>query len=94
MTEVRFHVDQVLIGVDETAPFSVEWDTTTVGDGARALSATAVDMDGNVTTAAFVTVTVGNIGVQPVTIGVTRAEYDTAKQQLRVEATSSDSAAF
>lgn len=93
VTEVRFHVDQTLIGTDATAPYSIAWDTTAVGDGNHALSATAVDTAGQVTTAGFVNVTVGNSGIQPVTIGVSRAEYDSAKKELRVEATSSDATA-
>ncbi|MBI2917350.1 MAG: hypothetical protein HYY01_05075 [Chloroflexi bacterium] len=93
VTEVRFHVDQTLVGTDSTAPYSIAWDTTTVGDGNHALSATAVDTAGQVTTAGFVNVTVGNSGIQPVTIEVRRAEYDSAKQELRVEATSSDGGA-
>ncbi len=93
VTEVRFHVDQVLIGTDATAPYAIAWDTTTVGDGTHALSATAVDTAGHVTTAGFVNVMVGNSGIQPTTIDVTRAEYDLAKRVLGVEATSSDATA-
>ena len=93
VTEVRFHVDQVLIGTDATAPYSIAWDTTTVGDGTHALSATAVDTAGHVTTAGFVKVMVGNSGIQPTTIEVTRAEYNLAKRVLGVEATSSDATA-
>jgi len=58
---VEFYVDGNLIDRDTTAPYSVPWDTKTVGDGSRTLTAVARDAVGNGTTSAPVTVTVDNI---------------------------------
>ncbi len=46
VTQVEFFVDGSSIGVDTTAPYSVSWDSTTVPDGARVVSATATDTIG------------------------------------------------
>jgi uncharacterized protein (TIGR03118 family) len=51
------------LGTANTAPFSVQWDTTTIADGSVSLTATATDADGNVGTSAPVSVTVANHAV-------------------------------
>ncbi len=63
VTGVQFKVDGVTnIGsVDTTAPYSVNWDTTTVSCGIHSLTAIASDATPNTTTSAGVTVTVNNI---------------------------------
>ncbi|HEX7374435.1 MAG TPA: TIGR03118 family protein, partial [Steroidobacteraceae bacterium] len=53
----------VSLGTATVAPYSVAWDTTTVTDGVRELSAQATDVDGNVGTSEVVTVTVANAAV-------------------------------
>jgi hypothetical protein len=60
VVEVRFYVDGVLIDSDTTAPYSIDWDTTTVSDGDVMLTAEAEDLAGNVGTSAAVEVTVQN----------------------------------
>jgi hypothetical protein len=70
VTGVQFRLDGAnLSSEDTTAPYSVNWDTTTATAGAHALSAIARDAAGNTKTAATVAVTVDNsapTGPQPV----------------------------
>lgn len=61
VASVQFQVDGQNIGAaDTTAPYSIVWDTTTVSNGMRTLTAIARDAAGNATTSAPVTVTVSN----------------------------------
>jgi len=56
----RFFAGNTQIGLSGTAPFSIEWDTTSVADGSVALTAQVTDAAGNIGTSAVVTVTVNN----------------------------------
>jgi hypothetical protein len=60
VAEVRFLVDGALIDSDTTAPYSVEWVTTTVANGDVTLTAEAEDAAGNIGVSAGVIVTVQN----------------------------------
>ena len=40
---VQFYVDGILLGTDTTAPYSIQWDTTTADDGFHDLTAIAID---------------------------------------------------
>jgi len=60
VVEVRFLAGGSLVGTDTTAPYSVDWDTTSVADGDVTLTAEAEDAAGNVGTSAGVDVTVEN----------------------------------
>jgi len=60
VVEVRFLVNGVLINSDVSAPYSIDWDTTTVADGQVTLTAEAEDAAGNVGVSADVMVTVQN----------------------------------
>jgi PKD repeat protein len=67
---VQFRVDGVNVGSeDTTAPYSVTWNTTSVANGSRALTAVARDTAGKTTTSAPVTVTVTNTGVAGLVAG-------------------------
>jgi Big-like domain-containing protein len=56
---VRFFVDGAPIGAeDTTAPYSIDWDTTTAASGSRTLTAVARDAAGNTMTSAPVVVIV------------------------------------
>lgn len=66
VSEVRFLVNNVLIGSDTTAPYSIDWDTTTSINGQVTLTAEAEDLAGNVGVSANVLVTVQN--VEPVSL--------------------------
>jgi hypothetical protein len=58
---VRFLVNGTAIGSeDASAPYTVDWDTTTVADGPATLTAVARDAAGHTTTSAAVAVTVSN----------------------------------
>lgn len=60
IANVKFFVNSnTLIGTATTAPFTVQWDSTTVPNGPVTLTATATDVDGNVGTSAAVSATVG-----------------------------------
>lgn len=60
VTTVRFFVDGTEIGADTTAPYGIDWDTSSVADGDHTLRADAEDAAGNVGQSADVTVTVAN----------------------------------
>ena len=60
VTLVEFFAGATSIGTDATAPYSVNWNTTTVADGAVTLTAVAHDAAGNTTTSAAVNVNVSN----------------------------------
>jgi mono/diheme cytochrome c family protein len=66
VVEVRFFVDGALIDSDTTAPYSVDWVTTSVANGDVTLTAEAEDANGNVGVSADVVVTVQN--TTPVTL--------------------------
>ena len=66
VTEVRFLADGVLVDSDMTAPYSLQWDTTTAANGAVTLTAQALDARGNAATSNGVVVNVANVA--PVTL--------------------------
>ncbi|HWI64824.1 MAG TPA: S8 family serine peptidase [Symbiobacteriaceae bacterium] len=63
VTKVLFYVDGNEAGTATTAPFSMNWSSTAVGDGAHTLVANAYDAAGNVGKSTAVRVTVKNAGV-------------------------------
>jgi hypothetical protein len=70
IASVQFKANGQDIGSPDTsAPFTVPWNTTTVTNGARALTAVATDVGGNTTTSAAVQVTVDN--GSPPTVSIT-----------------------
>jgi len=73
--EVRFLVDGVLISSDASAPYSIDWDTTTVANAAVTLTAEAEDLAGNIGVSADVVVTVQN--ATPVTLSQIQAQVFT-----------------
>ncbi len=60
VASVRFLAGANLIGTDTTAPYSVNWDTTTAANGTVTLTAEAEDLAGNIGVSAAVDVTVDN----------------------------------
>jgi len=46
VTEVEFQVGDISLGVDNTAPYQAEWNTTALADGNHSLTATARDASG------------------------------------------------
>ncbi len=59
VTGVSLYVDGSLVSTDSTAPYSFSWNTTSAGNGAHTLEATAVDAAGN-SASHSVSVTVNN----------------------------------
>ncbi len=60
VARVELYRGTTLLGSDDTAPYSVTWDTTTVANGSYTLTSKAFDTSGNATTSAGITVTVAN----------------------------------
>src|SRR5262245_23224745 len=59
---VQFQLDGINLGTELTAaPYSIAWTTTSVADGAHAISAIARDAAGNVATSAAISVNVLNV---------------------------------
>jgi hypothetical protein len=68
VTEVRFFVDDELLGSVASAPFSIDWDTSGESEGEHVLTAEAEDAAGNVGQSAETTVTVQNMQQFTVTL--------------------------
>ena len=60
VAQVQFFADGVSIGTDISAPYRVEWNTTTRPNGAHSITAVARDTAGNQTTSASVSVSTIN----------------------------------
>ena len=58
--KVEFYTDSSLLGTDNSAPYSVTWNTTSLLDGLHTLFAKAFDIFGNFASSATVSVTVDN----------------------------------
>src|SRR5262249_54869214 len=67
VTRVELRVDGAVVATDTSAPYAWTWNSTTVPDGAHALSTAAYDAAGNVTVSADVNVTVQNADSIPPT---------------------------
>jgi len=61
IAKVQFYVNgRTLIGTATSEPFSVQWNTTAVGNGSATLRAVATDVNGNVGSSGILTVSVVN----------------------------------
>jgi CHRD domain/Bacterial Ig domain len=60
VTRVEFLVDGTVIGTSTVSPYTVAWDTSTIADGAHALTARVTDANNAVVTSAATNVTVNN----------------------------------
>jgi hypothetical protein len=61
LSRVDFYRDSnVLVGSDNTSPYSINWDSTSTTNGAHTLIAVAIDLAGNTKTSTVVNVTVDN----------------------------------
>ena len=85
---VQFFVDGNSIGSDTSAPYSVSWNSTTVGNGPHSLTARATDDAGNQTTSAAVSITVGNSS--PPTTSITSPTGGSVAGTVTVNANASD----
>ncbi len=76
VSAVEFFVDGASIGQDTTPPYSITWDSTTVANGAHALTARARDAAGNQTTSTAVSVNVSNTTTTPPSTGTDTIWFD------------------
>jgi len=91
VSSVRFFVDGVAIGSpDQTSPYSVKLDTTTLSNGQHTLTALAMDRTGNQTTSAARTVTVDNDLVPPTARLTAPATNAIVTGQVPLSATAAD----
>jgi len=60
VTKVEFYAGTTLIGTDSSAPYSITWDTGTVGNGSYSLTSKAYDAAGNSASSSAVSVRVNN----------------------------------
>ncbi len=60
ISQVKFLVDGTVVSTDTTSPYSFSWDSSSVANGAHAITAQAVDKANNTATSATVNVTVNN----------------------------------
>jgi uncharacterized protein (TIGR03118 family) len=60
VASVEFLAGTTSLGTDTSSPYSVQWDTTQMADGAVQLTARATDVDGLVGTSPAVSVTIAN----------------------------------
>ncbi len=68
VTSVQFRVDGTAVGAaDTSSPYSYDWDSRSVADGAHQVTAVVTDSSNQTTTSAAVTLTVNN-GSMPVTL--------------------------
>jgi hypothetical protein len=66
VTGVQFKVDGANLGAEDTsAPYSISWNTATMGNGSHTLTAVARDAAGNQKTSASITVTASNAAPPP-----------------------------
>ena len=89
---VQFTVDGANLGPeDTTSPYSTNWNTTTVGNGAHSLTAVARDTAGNTAGSPAVSVTVANSDSTPPTVDLTAPPAGASvRSTVGVSATASD----
>lgn len=76
---VRWRVNGSVVGSDTTAPYSFDWNSTTVANGAVTIDAQALDASGNVGTSTTAAATVNNTAtVVPFTFTEIQAQVFTA----------------
>ena len=88
---VQFTIDGVnLGGEDLTAPYSVTWNSVTLGNGPHTIGAIARDAAGNAATATAITVTVDNDTAAPTVALVNPAAGATVTGSFALDANASD----
>jgi uncharacterized protein (TIGR03118 family) len=97
VAQVEFFAGTTSLGIDTTAPYSVDWNTTTVANGNFNLTAVAKDAFGNSTTSAAVAVTVTNVppppDIIPPTVALTAPAAGTVSGTVAVTANAADNVA-
>lgn len=77
VAEVRFFAGESTIGSDDSAPYAIDWDSTSVADGNVDLTAEAVDTAGNTSMSDPVTVAVSNAPASTVKLADLQADVFT-----------------
>jgi hypothetical protein len=90
VVRVEFYQGSTLLGTDTTAPYSLSWNTRTVTNGVRSLTAKAYDAAGNVGTSAAVTVIVDNDLTAPTVSITSPTSGATVTGTVAITATASD----
>ena len=89
VTNVEFYVDGTLKGSDNSSPYALALDSTTLANGSHTLVAKAYDAAGNVGTSAGVAFTVSNVSSDTTPPSVAAAESGTSGT-VTLSATASD----
>jgi hypothetical protein len=92
VTKVAFFVGTTQVGTDTTAPYSYSYNTRSLPNGAKALTAVAYDAVNNVGTSAPVNVTFDNDFTPPTVALTAPAEGETLSGTVVLTATASDTA--
>jgi large repetitive protein len=88
VSRVEFYAGGKLIGTDTTAPYAIDWDTTTFTDGRYWVSARAYDAAGNVGSSSSATINVDNTAP---TVSLTSPQDGAVvSKQVSLTATASD----
>ncbi|MDQ3908415.1 MAG: Ig-like domain-containing protein, partial [Acidobacteriota bacterium] len=90
VTQVELYRDAVLIGTKTAAPYTFNWDTTTVANGTHTLTAKAYDADANSVTSAAVSVNVQNDFVAPAASIASPTAGQTVSATVTVQVSASD----
>ncbi|WP_083969068.1 Ig-like domain-containing protein [Hyalangium minutum] len=90
VVRVELYQGTTLIGTDTAAPYSLSWNSRTVANGIRSLTAKAYDAAGNVGTSAAVTVLVDNDVTSPTVSITSPTSGATVAGTVTITATASD----
>ena len=93
VSKVEFYRNGTLLAAGNVAPYSYNWNTTSVANGAYSLTAKAFDASNNVATSATVTVTVNNVTADttaPATSITSPAAGATVSGSVNIAASASD----
>jgi mono/diheme cytochrome c family protein len=90
VSQVEFLIDGASVGKATTAPYSIQWDSTTVADGAHTFTATVLDSQGQSGTSAAVSITVNNnpaftVAMSPAQIFPAPSSHATGTANLTVK---------
>ena len=95
ISRVDFYKDALLLGADNTSPYSMSWNTTADSPGSHTLMAKAVDVTGNLGTSWPVGVTVANVidTLAPAVTISSPLDGATVNGKVNVKAAASDNVA-
>jgi hypothetical protein len=96
VVRVDFLVDGTVVAASTTVPYTVSWNSTTVADGAHAVSARAYDTAGNSAAAPAVVVTTSNppppVGPSEIVLYASRAQVIAGAWRVETSATAAGGA--